>query len=222
MLPPESRRLAIACTAAGRGSSRSAAITVAGGPVPVMPHAPTTPSSTSAAIVGRHASAYVVQLVARRCCWSPSPGSTRPSSTMFVWRKQRSTRSRRNVSRLRSSERRMQSGAGSSTGSPSMTLVETRTPAGRRPPNASATTRSDSPRPYAGARSSRSTPAAIAAWRVATASSRSVGPQTCPRPPPPRLSAPTGPRAPSVRVSITTVVRCSGCGGRGSSGPTSP
>ncbi len=70
-----------------------------------------------------------------------------------------------------------------STGSPNITLVETRTPGGRRPANASAITRSDSPRPYAGARSSRSIPAATAAWTVATASSRSVGPHTWPRPP---------------------------------------
>ena len=41
----------------GRGSPRSARSTVVGGPVPVMPHAPTIPSSTSAAIVGRQASA---------------------------------------------------------------------------------------------------------------------------------------------------------------------
>ena len=41
------------CTAPGGESERSAAITASGTPMPVMPHAPASPSATSPSRAGR-------------------------------------------------------------------------------------------------------------------------------------------------------------------------
>src|SRR2546426_479882 len=56
MAPGESSRLATTWTAAGAGSSLSAAMIVVGTPMPVMPQAPMRPRATSCSKAGRTAS----------------------------------------------------------------------------------------------------------------------------------------------------------------------
>src|ERR1700722_18281186 len=114
------------------------------------------------------------------------------SGTTLECRKNTSSRDRRSRLRLASIDRRRIVSMSPDGGFPRLHLLVTRAPGGYLTLNHSPTTCSAFPSPPRGERPSRVIPAATAACTVATHSSNVVGPQSIPRPPPPRVRLETG------------------------------